>query len=401
MRTSIVTQFLKLESASGIILFVMALAALILCNSPYADLYQRLWQITIAIHINNYSLAEPLLFWVNEGLMTLFFLMVGLELKREFLEGELANIKQVILPAIAAFGGMVVPALIYCVINYHNAETIVGWAVPVATDIAFALGVLSLFGGRVSVGLKLFLMALAIFDDVGAILIIAFFHTQSLSYLALGVAVASIILLFLFNKWGVKRLSLYLLVGFILWLCVLKSGVHATVAGVVLAFVIPLRQPESDALAPSRRLEHTLHPWVAYFVMPLFAFANAGLSFEGLSIPVIFDQIALGTIAGLLLGKQLGVLFFSWLAIRLGWAELPENTTWLELYAVAILCGIGFTMSLFLGTLAFEGSNPIYLVEVRVGVLLGSLLSGVIGALMLQMALLKKVSRERCSLERR
>jgi NhaA family Na+:H+ antiporter len=400
MRTSIIAQFLKLESASGIILFVMALAALILCNSPYADVYQHLWQITMAIHVGSYSLSEPLLFWVNEGLMTLFFLMVGLELKREFLEGELASIKQVILPAIAAAGGMLVPALIYCAINYQNPETIVGWAVPVATDIAFALGVLSLFGRRVPLGLKLFLMALAIFDDVGAIVIIAFSHTGSLSYVSFGLAISAIILLFLMNKLGVRRLTPYLLVGFMLWLCVLKSGVHATVAGVILAFVIPLRRTDEGESSPSRRLEHILHPWAAYFVMPLFAFANAGLSFEGLSLRIAFDQIALGTITGLLLGKQIGVFFFSWLAIRLGWAELPENTSWFELYAVAILCGIGFTMSLFLGTLAFEGSNPIYLVEVRVGVLLGSLLSGVIGALMLQMALLKKASRERCGLER-
>jgi NhaA family Na+:H+ antiporter len=263
MRTSIFAQFLKLESVSGIILFVMALAALILCNSPYADLYEHLWQVTLAIHLAQYSLSEPLIFWVNEGLMTLFFLMVGLELKREFLEGELASVKQIILPAVAAAGGMVVPALIYCAINYHDAETILGWAVPVATDIAFALGVLSLFGRRVPVGLKMFLMALAIFDDVGAILIIAVFHTASLSYLSLGLAILAIALLVLFNKFGVRRLTPYLLVGLLLWFCVLQSGVHATVAGVILAFVIPLRTSAGEAVGPSQRLEHILHPWVA------------------------------------------------------------------------------------------------------------------------------------------
>jgi NhaA family Na+:H+ antiporter len=401
MRTSIIAQFLKLEAASGIILFVMAIAALILCNSPYADLYKHLWQVTLAIHLGQYSLSVPLIFWVNEGLMTLFFLMVGLELNREFLEGELASVKQVILPAVAAVGGMLVPALIYCAINYHDADTIIGWAVPVATDIAFALGVLSLFGNRVPVGLKLFLMALAIFDDVGAILIIAIFHTASLSYWSFGFAILAIAVLILLNKCGVRRLTPYLLVGFWLWFCVLQSGVHATVAGVILAFVIPLKKNADETVGPAQRLEHTLHPWVAYLVMPLFAFANAGLSLAGLSAPIILDQIALGTLLGLLLGKQIGVFLFSWLAIRLKWAALPEDTTWLELYAVAILCGIGFTMSLFLGTLAFEGSNPIYLVEVRVGVLLGSLLSGVIGAGMLQLALLKKAGRERCRLDRR
>jgi NhaA family Na+:H+ antiporter len=269
MRTSIFAQFLKLESVSGIILFVMALAALILCNSPYADLYEHLWQVTLAIHLAQYSLSEPLIFWVNEGLMTLFFLMVGLELKREFLEGELASVKQIILPAVAAAGGMVVPALIYCAINYHDAETILGWAVPVATDIAFALGVLSLFGRRVPVGLKMFLMALAIFDDVGAILIIAVFHTASLSYLSLGLAILAIALLVLFNKFGVRRLTPYLLVGLLLWFCVLQSGVHATVAGVILAFVIPLRTSAGEAVGPSQRLEHILLCRSLLLLMPV------------------------------------------------------------------------------------------------------------------------------------
>ena len=401
MRDSIVAKFLKLEAASGIILFVMALAALILCNSPAAEAYQRLWQVGIAIHVGSYALAEPLLFWVNEGLMTLFFLMVGLELKREFLEGELATIKQVILPAVAAAGGMLVPALIYCAINSQNPETITGWAIPVATDIAFALGVLALFGNRISQGLRLFLMALAIFDDIGAILIIAFFHTGALSYQSLGLAIAAVALLFLLNKLGVRRLLPYLLVGLVLWLCVLKSGVHATVAGVILAFMIPLKKEAGEALGPSQRLEGILHPWVAYLVMPLFALANAGVSLAGFSAAIVLDQVTLGILCGLLIGKQIGVLLFSWLAVQFRLAALPENTTWFELYAVAILCGIGFTMSLFLGTLAFAGSHSIYLVEVRVGVLLGSLLSGVMGALMLQIALLKKAGRERCRLDRR
>jgi NhaA family Na+:H+ antiporter len=389
-----IMQFLKLEATSGIILFVMAVAALIACNSSYVDWYQQVWQQPITWHLGGYAVVQPLLFWINEGLMTLFFLMVGLELKREFVEGELTSLRQIALPAIAAAGGMLVPAVFYCALNSQNAETIVGWATPVATDIAFALGVLSLFGKRVPLGLKLFLMALAIFDDLGAILIIAFCHAQSLSYWSLGLAVSATVILFLLNKAGVRSLFVYLLVGFLLWLCVWQSGVHATVAGVVIAFMIPLRKKKGEVVAPLSRLEERLHPWVALGVMPLFAFANAGLSFQGLSVSVVFDQVALGTVLGLFLGKQVGVMFFSWLSVKLGWASLPENTSWLALYAVAILCGIGFTMSLFLGTLAFEGSNPIYLMEVRLGVLVGSGLSGLLGAMMLHMALLRKADCE-------
>lgn len=394
MPIRIIVQFLRLEAVSGIILFVMAAAALIVCNSRYVDWYQQLWQLPIGMSVAGYAFTNPLLFWINEGLMTLFFLMVGLELKREFLEGELAALHQVILPAIAALGGMLVPAVMYCLINYHNNETIVGWAVPVATDIAFALGVLSLFGRRVPLGLKLFLMALAIFDDLGAILIIALFHSQSLSYWSLGLAISFSVVLFILNKSGVRGLFPYLLVGFLLWLCVLQSGVHATVAGVVLALFIPLKQEKNEKAAPLMRLENWLHPWVAYGVMPLFAFANAGLSFYGLSVGIIFDQVALGTLLGLFLGKQMGVLFFSWLTIKLRWAVLPENTSWIALYSVAILCGIGFTMSLFLGTLAFEGRSPIYLMEVRLGVLIGSGISALLGAMLLHLALPGKADRK-------
>ena len=390
MGLSFITQFLKLEAAGGIILFVMALAALILCNSPFADAYEYLWQVPISIHVAHFSISKPLLFWVNEGLMTLFFLLIGMELKREFLEGELASFSQIVLPGVAALGGMLIPALVYSMLNWHDADALRGWAVPVATDIAFALGVLSLFGKRVPIGLKVFLMTLAIFDDVGAIIIIAVMHTQSLSYVSFLLAFLFIVLLWLMNKLGVRRVSPYILVGLGLWVCVLKSGVHATVAGVLLAFLIPLRKQNKEDSSPAERLEHSLHAWVTFAIMPLFALANAGVSLHGLTTGILFDSIVVGIVLGLFIGKQLGVAVFTWIVIKFGWAKIPENTTWLEIYGVAILCGIGFTMSLFLGTLAFERINPVYLIEVRLGVLIGSVLSGVIGATMLQAAFAKK-----------
>jgi NhaA family Na+:H+ antiporter len=390
MRLSFISKFLKGEAAGGIILFFMALAALILCNSPFGDFYEKIWLQTISIRISHFSISQPLLFWVNDGLMTLFFLLVGLELKREFLEGELASASKIILPGIAALGGMVVPALIYCAFNWNDADALQGWAVPVATDIAFALGTLSLFGKRVPRPLKLFLLALAIFDDVGAIIIIALFHSQSLSYLSFLLALVFIFLLWLLNKSGVRRLSPYLVLGLLLWICVLQSGVHATVAGVVLAFFIPLKKRAGEIESPLHRLEKSLHPWVTFFIMPLFALANAGLELNGLSSGVLFDSVVVGTVLGLFIGKQIGVCLFTWIVIKLGWAKLPNKTDWLQIYAVAILCGIGFTMSLFLGTLTFQQINPIYLIEVRLGVLIGSLLSGVLGSAMLQLAFMKK-----------
>ncbi len=391
MRFSYINKFLSSEAAGGIILFFMALAAFILCNSPWGDGYENIWLQIISVRVSHYSISQPLLFWVNEGLMTLFFLLVGLELKREFLEGELASASKIILPGIAALGGMVVPALVYCLFNWHDAQALQGWAVPVATDIAFALGTLSLFGKRVPLQLKLFLLALAIFDDVGAIIIIAFFHSQSLSYLSILLALGFIFLLWLLNKSGVRRLSPYLVCGLLLWVCVLQSGVHATVAGVVLAFFIPLQQRGTSAEeSPVNRLEKSLQPWVTFFIMPLFALANAGLDLDGLTTNILLDSVVVGTVLGLFLGKQIGVCFFTWLVIKLGWAKLPKNTDWLQIYAVAILCGIGFTMSLFLGTLTFQRINPVYLIEVRLGVLIGSLLSGLMGSAMLQLAFMKK-----------
>ncbi len=367
---NILRTFLKHEASSGILLLVMALVALVLDNSVFSDSYQKILQ------------TPSTLFWINEGLMTLFFLSIGLELKREFLQGELSTSSKVVLPSIAALGGMLAPALIYLAINFHHAPALKGWAVPVATDIAFALGVLSLFGKQVPLGLKVFLMTLAIFDDVGAIIIIAGFYSHDLSYFLLGIALLLILILQWLNIAGVQRLLPYFLVGFILWLCVVGSGVHATVAGILLAFTIPL--------APLQYLEKKLHPWVAYLIMPLFALANAGVSFQGLHLSIITDFVSLGIILGLFLGKQLGVFGFVWTVVKLNWCRLPKHTTWLELYGIALLCGIGFTMSLFLGTLAFANDNPIYLTEVRLGVLIGSLLSGLMGAGILYIAFSKK-----------
>jgi NhaA family Na+:H+ antiporter len=315
--------------------------------------------------------------------MTLIFLLVGLELKREFLTGELKAGAQIILPAMAALGGMLVPVIIYWLINAHDAEKLVGWSIPVATDIAFALGVLSLFGKRIPPALKLFLLALAIFDDLGAILIIAFYHSAALSWWSLGLSLVMLMVLVLFNRAGVQRLSFYLLAGLMLWICVLQSGVHATVAGVLLALLIPINS--TARRAPALRLEDSLSGWVAFFVMPLFAFANAGVSLQGITFNFLQDHIVLGVVLGLFFGKQIGVLVFSWLAIKLGWSKLPTNTSWLQLYGVAILCGIGFTMSLFLGTLAFANHSE-YMMQVRIAVLIASIISGLFGALILQYA---------------
>jgi len=365
----LIRKFLQLESGSAVVLFMAALLAMICANTPLSFMYQ--WFI------------ETFLFSINEGLMSIFFLVVGLELKRGFLEGQLSHLSQVLLPLVAAIGGMIVPALIYGLVNYGNPVTLQGWATPVATDIAFALGVLSLFGKRVPASLKLFLLMLAIFDDVGAILIIAFFYTSNLSYLSLGIAGILVFILLIFNNLGMKQLFLYLLVGILLWACILHSGIHPTVAGVLLALVIP--EDSNQAQSPLHRLENTLHPYVAYGIMPLFALANAGIPLKGLSLDILTDAVVVGIILGLFIGKQLGVFIFSWLLIQLGMAKLPKNSSWMSIYGVSLLCGIGFTMSLFLGTLSFENANN-YLREVRLGVIIGSILSGLIGAIVLQMA---------------
>lgn len=379
-----IREFLRLESASGILLLIAAVLAMIAENSAARPFYDALLGTPVEVRIGGFEIAKPLLLWVNDGLMAVFFFLVGLELKREVLQGELSDRSQITLPVIAAFGGMLVPALIYVAINRDDPSALDGWAIPSATDIAFALGVLSLLGDRVPTALKLFLMTLAIIDDIGAIIIIALFYTDGLSLLSLLIALAAFGALFLMNRRGVLSIVPYLAVGLILWVAVLKSGVHATLAGVSLALFIPLRTNESS---PLERLEHDLHPTVAYGILPLFAFMNTGISLSGLSLDSFTQNVPLGIALGLFFGKQLGVFGFSWLTIKLGFARLPDNCGWLALYGVALLCGIGFTMSLFISSLAFDKTGLDTLVDDRLGILSGSILSAAAGYWVLRIAL--------------
>ncbi|ABC20933.1 Na+/H+ antiporter NhaA [Rhodospirillum rubrum] len=387
-----IVSFLRLDIAAGVILVGAAVLALIAANSPAAALYEQVFQTPFVIGYGPWLLEKPLLLWINDGLMAVFFLLVGLEIKREVRGGELSTPRLAALPAVAAVGGMVVPALIYASLTWGDAFALRGWAIPAATDIAFALGILTLLGPRVPISLKIFLTALAIIDDLGAILIIAFFYTASLSPLALLLAAACLALLIGLNLSGQRRLWPYLLIGVVLWVCVLKSGVHATLAGVVLALTIPLGATDDESASadkPLERLEHGLHPWVTYAILPLFAFANAGVSLAGLPPSALLAPVPLGIVLGLFLGKQIGVFGFSWLAIRSGLAPMPQGARWRDLYGVALITGVGFTMSLFIGTLAFETSDPLaadFGTEVRLGVLSGSLLSGVIGYLVLRLS---------------
>lgn len=389
MPISLIKQFLKLESSSGILLLIVTVLAIVATNSPLAGYYNDFLSVHFSISLGTVGLDKPLLLWINDGLMATFFLLVGLELKREMLQGQLRGISNVILPAVAAIGGIVVPALIYLVFTHQNPIEAKAWAIPTATDIAFALGVLSLFGSRVPLTLKLFLTALAIIDDVGAISIIAIFHSNNLSVLSLSLAAVIIVSMILLNKFRVRSIVPYALLGLILWVCVLKSGVHATLAGVVVGFIIPLNREEGEHESPLEYLEEKMHPWVAYLVMPLFAFANAGVSFSGINIKVLFSPVVLGIVAGLFIGKQLGIFLFSWVLVKLKLAKLPEGCDWLQLYAVSLICGIGFTMSLFIGSLAFSDLMH-YQIQVRLGVIIGSLISGVSGGLLLVYALKNK-----------
>ncbi len=376
MRNTI-TRFFQLEAAGGLLLIAAAALALIINNSPLSWLYNAFLETPVEARIGALQIAKPLLLWINDGLMALFFLVIGLEVKREVLEGHLSKPSQIVLPGAAAIGGMVVPAVIYVALNTGNAEALNGWAIPMATDIAFALGVLALLGKRVPVSLKLFLMTLAIIDDLGAIIVIALVYSGELSQVSLILAAVSIIALIAMNRSGVSRLAPYLLVGLVLWICVLKSGVHATLAGVVLAFCIPLRT--SSKASPLLTLEHGLHPWVAYGILPLFAFANAGVSLAGVTMDSFTHSVPLGIAAGLLLGKTLGVFGLTWLAVKTRMASLPREANWGHVLGVSILCGIGFTMSLFVGSLAFEPGVSAYAGEDRMGILTGSILSAIIG----------------------
>lgn len=387
MSLKLLREFTKLESAGGIILLFFAILALVLNNSPFYHYYEMFLDAPFAIQIGRFSLAKPVLMWINDGLMALFFLLVGLEIKREILQGELNSVAKILLPGIAALGGMLLPALIYAIFNRHNPAYLQGWAIPTATDIAFALGLLALLGNKVPAALKVFLTALAILDDLGAIIIIAVFYTAELSWLALGFGGVCLALLFLLNRLGITRLTPYCVIGFILWVCVLKSGVHATLAGVILALAIPISDRKNQKSSPLCKLEHNLHPWIAYGVLPLFAFANAGINFKGSSFAMLVHPIPLGITFGLLLGKQLGVFGACWLAVKAKIAKLPDGTNWKQLYGIAALCGIGFTMSLFIGTLAFdEAANLNYTRLVRIGVFSGSILSGFCGYLILSLA---------------
>jgi NhaA family Na+:H+ antiporter len=367
-----------LEASSGLLLIAAAAVALIINNSPLAWLYQGLLDVPVVAQVGALQIAKPLLLWINDGLMALFFLLIGLEVKREVLEGHLSKPSQIVLPGAAAIGGMVVPALIFWFLNKDDPAALGGWAIPMATDIAFALGVLALLGNRVPVSMKLFLMTLAIIDDLGAIIVIAVFYSTDLSGLSLSLAALSIIVLIVMNKLGVVRLGPYLLIGLLLWICVLKSGVHATLAGVVLAFCIPLRTKNAES-SPLLTLEHALHPWVAFGILPLFAFANAGVPLTGVTLESFTHHVPLGIAAGLLIGKTVGVFGLTWLAVKTSMATLPTGANWGQVFGVSILCGIGFTMSLFVGSLAFVPGMSEFAGQDRMGILTGSILAALIG----------------------
>ncbi|AUZ57818.1 Na+/H+ antiporter NhaA type [Pseudomonas sp. XWY-1] len=382
---SLFTRFFQLEAASGLLLIAAAVLALIINNSPLSDLYGGLLEVPVAIQVGALNIAKPLLLWINDGLMALFFLLIGLEVKREVVDGHLSKPSQVILPATAAVGGMVVPALIYWFINRDNPAAVAGWAIPTATDIAFALGVLALLGKRVPVSLKLFLMTLAIIDDLGAIIVIALFYSGTLSSVSLLLAAACLLVLVAMNRLGVIKLGPYMIVGLILWVCVLKSGVHATLAGVALAFCIPLRTRNAES-SPLLALEHALQPWVAYAILPIFAFANAGVSLAGMTVDSFTHPVPMGITIGLLLGKTVGVFGLTWVAVKLRLAALPAGAGWGQILGVAILCGIGFTMSLFVGSLAFAPGSSEYAGMDRMGILTGSFFAAVIGYAVTAMA---------------
>jgi len=383
-----ISRFMQLESAGGILLMVAAVFAMILANSPAQGLYQLLLNTPVEIKIANLEIAKPLLLWINDGLMAVFFFLVGLELKRELIEGELSDVKNIILPGVGAVGGMLVPALVYVFFNYDDPEAISGWAIPAATDIAFALGILSLLGSRVPVSLKIFLTSLAIFDDIGAILIIAIFYTSKISLTALAVTALCIPVLAMLNKRHHDGKAAYIFVGIIMWTAMLKSGVHATLAGVVLAMFIPIKSKDKS-FSPLKQMEHGLHTVVAFVILPIFAFANAGINLTGVGINEILHPVPLGIAMGLFVGKQVGIFGFCWLAIRCKVAKIPSGMNYCSLYATAVLCGVGFTMSLFIGSLAFEETGNNMFFDERLGIILGSLLSGVVGFILLKSCLAK------------
>lgn len=382
-----IDDFIQRESSSGILLIFVTILALVLSNTALSGWYEAFLHIPVEIRIGALHLDKSLYHWINDGLMAIFFLLIGLEVKREVLEGELSSLRQIALPGFAALGGMLVPALIYLSFNQSDDIASNGWAIPTATDIAFALGILSLLGKRVPVSLKIFLMALAIIDDLGAIVIIALLYTADLSMMSVIVAAASILALILLNMFGVSKKAAYFILGTILWISVLKSGVHATLAGVILAFTIPLNAKDNnkESISPLKEIQHALHFWVAFFILPLFAFVNAGISVTQISMDQMAGSVPLGIMLGLFVGKQLGVFGFSWLAIKLKLAELPTGSNWLQLYGVSVLTGIGFTMSLFISSLAFQDAELFQYTD-KFAILIGSFASGIVGYCLLRVS---------------
>ena len=380
-------EFLHLESSGGLVLMAVSALAMIIANSPFAEPYNGLLDLPFEIRLGDASLAKPLILWINDGLMAVFFLLVGLELKREVLEGHLSSLSSAALPAFAAVGGMAIPALVYAGLNQGDADAMRGWAIPAATDIAFALGILSLLGDRVPRALKAFLLSVAIFDDLGAIMIIALFYTDELSTAALGVAAICLLGLFALNRAGVRRLPGYFIIGTVLWVAVLKSGVHATLAGVAMAAFVPMDRGDDEHACPLRSLEHTLHPWVAFAILPIFALANAAVPLTGLSPADILRPLPLGIAGGLVLGKLVGVVGASGIAVLVRAASLPEGVNWPQVVGAGLLCGVGFTMSLFISALAFEGTGSSDPDLARLGVLVGSLIAGIAGYAILKVVL--------------
>lgn len=382
--------FFNLEASGGIVLALAAIAAMIIANTSLNTWYESFIHAPVAIQIGSFSIAKDAHHWINDGLMAVFFFLVGLELKREVLIGELSNVKQIILPAGAALGGMIMPAIVYLFFNYNEPEFWRGWAIPAATDIAFALGILSLLGNRVPNSLKVFLVSIAIFDDIGAIIIIALFYTNDLSLGSLAIAGLCLPFLYLLNRRNVTSITPYLLIGVIMWVAVLKSGIHATLAGVVLALFIPLFDRTDPEHSPLEELEHDLQNTVSYGILPLFAFANAGISLKGAGIGELFHSVPLGIAAGLFIGKQVGVMVMCWLIFKLGISTMPKGMNYKQIYGAALLCGVGFTMSLFIGGLAFAGETPLF--DERLGIIMGSIVSGIAGYMMLKATLKDEVN---------
>jgi NhaA family Na+:H+ antiporter len=392
VNANFIRRFLKLEAAGGIILMFAAVAAMVIANTPLNTYYQLLIDTPVAVQVGALKLAKPLLLWINDGLMAVFFFLIGLELKRELLEGELSNKANVILPGIGALGGMLVPALIYVAFNQGDPVAMKGWAIPAATDIAFALGILTLLGSRVPVSLKIFLTSLAIFDDIGAILIIAIFYTEKISFAALAIVALSILVLFFLNKKHIESRSIFRIIGVVMWVAMLKSGIHATLAGVILAMFIPMKSYADPKFSPLKTMEHDLHSAVAYIILPIFAFANAGIRVVGMSADQLWHSVPLGIALGLFFGKQLGIFGFVWAAVKLKLVKLPAAFSWKTLYGVAALAGIGFTMSLFIGSLAFEETGVNLLFDERLGIVLGSLFAGLVGYFVLRSSLPEKAA---------